>query len=50
MNWDLLDGTRNRAAVLAALASEYAVGGADLARDLDTFLGELRSGGLISGE
>ena len=48
--WDLLDGSRNRAAVLAALAGEYAAAQADLARDLDVFLGELRAGGLISGE
>ena len=48
--WDLLDGTRNRAAVLAALTSEYDAAGGDLGRDLDSFLGELRSGGLISGE
>ena len=48
--WDLLDGSRNRAAVLAALAGEYAAAQADLAHDLDVFLGELRAGGLISGE
>ena len=48
--WDLLDGSRNRAAVLAALSGEYAAAQADLARDLDVFLGELRAGGLISGE
>ena len=48
--WDLLDGSRNRAAVLAALASKYAASQADLAHDLDVFLGELRAGGLISGE
>ena len=48
--WDLLDGTRNRAAVLAALASEFDAAPADMASDLDTFLGELRAGGLIAGE
>ncbi len=48
--WDLIDGTRNRAAVLAALAGAYDAGEADLARDLDNFLGELRAGGLIQGE
>ena len=47
--WDLLDGSRDRAAVLAALADGYDAAGADLARDLDAFLGELRAGGLISG-
>ena len=48
--WDLLDGTRDRAAVLAALSAQYDAPNADLARDLDSFLGELRSGGLIAGE
>ncbi len=48
--WDLIDGTRNRAAVLAALDGAYDAAGADLARDLDNFLGELRAGGLIQGE
>ena len=48
--WDLLDGTRDRAAVLAALSVQYDAAQTDLARDLDNFLGELRSGGLIAGE
>ena len=47
--WDLLDGTRDRTAVLAALCAQYDAPNADLARDLDSFLGELRSGGLIAG-
>lgn len=48
--WDLLDGSRDRAAVLAALGDEFDVAPGELAGDLDTFLGELRAGGLISGE
>ena len=48
--WDLLDGTRDRVAVLAALSVQYDAAQTDLARDLDGFLGELRSGGLIAGE
>ena len=48
--WDLLDGTRNRAAVLEALTSQYEAEPNQLADDLDTFLGELRGGGLMSGE
>ena len=47
--WDLLDGSRDRAAVLAALGDEFDVAEAALTRDLDTFLGELRVGGLITG-
>ena len=48
--WDLLDGTRDRTAVLAALCAQYDATQADLTRDLDSFLSELRSGGLIAGE
>ena len=48
--WDLLDGTRNRAAMLAALAERYETSPVELASDLDIFLGELRGGGLIVGE
>ena len=48
--WDLLDGTRNRAAMLAALAERYDTSPVELASDLDIFLGELRGGGLIVGE
>ena len=47
--WDLIDGTRDRAAVLAALTRDYATAGADLAADLDAFLAELRGSGLLSG-
>ena len=47
--WDLIDGTRDRAAVLAALTRDYAAADADLAADLDAFLAELRSSGLLSG-
>ena len=48
--WNLLDGTRNRAAVLAALTSQYDAAPEAMANDLDTFLGELRGGGLIAGD
>ena len=47
--WDLIDGTRDRAAVLAALTRDYDAGDADLAADLDAFLAELRGNGLLSG-
>lgn len=48
--WDLLDGTRNRAAILAALTDQYDADEGAMADDLDTFLRELRGGGLISGK
>ena len=47
--WDLIDGTRDRAAVLAALARDFDAADADLAADLDAFLAELRGIGLLSG-
>lgn len=47
--WDLIDGTRDRAAVLADLARDFDAGEADLAADLDAFLAELRGNGLLSG-
>ena len=47
--WELIDGTRDRAAVLAALTRDYDAADADLAADLDAFLAELRGSGLLSG-
>ena len=47
--WELIDGTRDRAAVLAALTRDYDAADADLAGDLDAFLAELRGSGLLSG-
>lgn len=46
--WDLIDGNRNRAAVLAALTRDYDPGDADLAGDLDAFIAELRGSGLLA--
>ena len=48
--WDLLDGTRNRAAVLTALARDFEASEADLEADLDSFLGELRAAELVTGD
>ena len=47
--WDLIDGTRDRAAVLADLARDYDTAESDLAVELDAFLAELRGAGLLSG-
>ena len=46
--WRLLDGTRDRAAILAALAAEYDAAEAEMADDLDAFLAELRAAGLLA--
>ena len=43
--WRTLEGGANRAALLAALTSEYDVDEAQAARDLDEFLSSLRSAG-----
>ena len=47
--WDLIDGTRDRAAVLADLARDYDTAESDLAAELDAFLAELRGAGLLFG-
>lgn len=45
--WLLIDGTRDRAALVAALANEYAVTSQEVAADVDAFLAQLGSAGLI---
>jgi pyrroloquinoline quinone biosynthesis protein D len=45
--WALLDGTRDRAALLAALSSEYGVEPAAVASEVDAFLAELTAAGLV---
>lgn len=46
--WSLIDGTRDRAALLAALSRRFAAPAATLAADLDTFLVELGEADLIA--
>lgn len=45
--WQLLDGTRDRTALLAALAESYDRAAADLAPEADAFLAQLSEAGLI---
>ena len=45
--WLALDQHHQRAAVLAALAQDYASGPAELAADLDEFVAELVAAGLV---
>lgn len=47
--WDLIDGTRDRAEVLARLATEFAGSQEEMAAGLDAFIAELRQHGLLSG-
>lgn len=46
--WQLIDGQRDRAALLAALSAEYDVPVEVLAPDLDDFLVDLRTAGLLA--
>ena len=45
--WLLIDGTRTRAAVLAAAAAQYGLEPADIADDADEFLTLLSSAGFL---
>ena len=45
--WRLIDGTRDRDAILAALREAYDAPADTLAAELDGFLAELREAGLI---
>lgn len=46
--WLLIDGTRSRAAVLAALAAEFSCPEGEIAPDLDAFLADLSGAGLLA--
>ncbi len=45
--WEMIDGTRNRAALIAALASEFAQAPGDIAADVDAFLAQLLAAGFV---
>ncbi|ABC64603.1 PqqD family protein [Erythrobacter litoralis] len=45
--WKLIDGKRDRAAILDRLEDEFDAPRETLARDLDVFLGEIASAGFI---
>jgi pyrroloquinoline quinone biosynthesis protein D len=46
--WKLIDGRRDRAAVVAALAATFGVKPEEVAADLDPFLQSLAAAGLIA--
>lgn len=48
--WRLIDGTRDRGALLAALAEEFDDGGGSIAADVDEFLARLRELGLLADD
>lgn len=45
--WQLIDGSRDRSALLTALAQDYPADEAAMAADLDAFLLQLEAAGLI---
>ncbi len=46
--WRLIDGTRDKAALVAALAAEYDADQATIATDVDEFLANLTEMGLVA--
>jgi hypothetical protein len=46
--WLLIDGSRDRDALVARLASEYDVPEGEIGADVDEFLGSLREAGLLA--
>lgn len=47
-SWRLIDGTRDRAALVSALAADYAADEAEIASDVDALLARLRATGLLA--
>ena len=45
--WRLIDGTRDRKALLASLAAAYQASEAEMAADVDDFIAQLKEFGLI---
>jgi hypothetical protein len=48
--WPLIDGSRDRAALLAELALTYGTESAAIAPDVDAFLAQLAEAGFLAGE
>ncbi len=46
--WEYIDGVRPRAAIIADLARDYGVAGAQIAPEVDDFLIRLRDAGLLA--
>lgn len=47
--WRKIDGTRSRSVLIAELAEEYARPEGDVTQDVDAFLAQLKTAGLIDG-
>lgn len=48
--WRLIDGTRDRTALVADLAAEFDTDEGRIGADVDAFLVELRDSGLLAGD
>ena len=48
--WRLIDGTRDRSALVAALSERFDGDPADIAADVDQFLAELHQMGLLAND
>lgn len=48
--WQLIDGTRDRTALVAAVAAEYCVTEAQLAGEIDAFVADLKAAKLVDGD
>ena len=46
--WNLIDGTRDRAQLLATLAGSYALAPNEIARDVDDFLAQVQAAGFVA--
>jgi hypothetical protein len=46
--WELIDGQRDAAEIVAALSQRYAADAATLAAEVDRFVSELRQAGLLA--
>ena len=47
--WELIDGTRNRATLVAELAERYDADPTHVGSDVDAFLAKLGAAGLVTG-
>ena len=47
--WRKIDGTRSRSILIAELAEEYARPEGEVTQDVDAFLAQLKTAGLIDG-
>lgn len=47
--WRKIDGTRSRSVLIAELAEEYARPEGEVTQDVDAFLAQLKTAGLIDG-